>query len=199
MAYNPAPLERLIEQFARFNGIGRKGAARLAYQVLAMPATQAQAFADAIRDAHAKVHRCQVCQSFTDQQICPICSDQVRDPGTILVVENPQDVAAFERMREYKGRYHVLHGLISPMDGVTADQLAIKELLARLQDGAVHEVIMATNPTVEGEATALYLSKLIKPLGIRTTRLASGLPVGSNLEYADEITLTRALSGRGDL
>ncbi len=199
MAYNPASLERLIEQFARFNGIGRKGAARLAYQVLAMDAPQAQAFADAIRDAHAKVHRCRVCQSFTDQQLCPICADTGRDASTILVVESPQDVAAFERTREYKGRYHVLHGLISPVDGITADQLAIRELLARLQDGKVKEVIMATNPTVEGEATALYLSKLIKPLGIRTTRLASGLPVGSNLEYADEVTLYRALAGRGEL
>lgn len=199
MAYNPAPLERLIEQFARFNGIGRKGAARLAYQVLAMEAGQAQAFADAIRDAHAKVHRCSVCQSFTDAQVCPICSDGARDGSVILVVESPQDVAAFERTREYKGRYHVLHGLISPVEGITADQLAIRELLARLQDGTVKEVIMATNPTVEGEATALYLSRIIKPLGIRTTRLASGLPVGSNLEYADEITLFRALSGRGEL
>lgn len=199
MAYYPASLERLIEQFARFNGIGRKGAARLAYQVLAMDAQQAQAFADAIRDAHARVHRCQVCQSFTDQPLCPICADEGRDPTTILVVESPQDVAAFERTREYKGRYHVLHGLISPVDGITADQLAIRELLARLQDGKVKEVIMATNPTVEGEATALYLSRLIKPLGIRTTRLASGLPVGSNLEYADEVTLYRALAGRGEL
>ena len=199
MAYNPAPLERLIEHFAKFNGIGRKGAARLAYQVLTMDASQALAFADAIRDAHTKVHRCSICQSFTDAEVCPICSDVGRDGSTILVVESPQDVAAFERTREYRGRYHVLHGLISPVDGITADQLAIRELLVRLQDGTVKEVIMATNPTVEGEATALYLSKIIKPLGVRTTRLASGLPVGSNLEYADEVTLYRALSGRGEL
>ncbi len=199
MEHNPAPLERLIEQFNRLNGIGRKGAARLAYQVLNMDDAQAMAFADAIRDAHAKVHRCSICQSFTDAPVCGICSDAARDSSTILVVENPQDVSAFERTREYKGKYHVLHGLISPVDGITADQLAIRELLARLQDGTVKEVIMATNPTVEGEATALYLSKIIKPLGVRTTRLASGLPVGSNLEYADEVTLYRALSGRGEL
>ena len=199
MAYNPAPLERLIEHFARFNGVGRKGAARLAYQVLAMDAEQAASFADAIRDVHAQVHRCRICQSFTDRDVCPICDDAGRDVSTILVVESPQDVSAFERTREYKGLYHVLHGLISPVDGITADQLAIKELLRRLQDGSVTEVIMATNPTIEGEATALYLSRLIKPLGIRTTRLASGLPVGSNLEYADEVTLYRALSGRGEL
>lgn len=199
MAYNPAPLERLIEQFAQFSGIGRKGAARLAYQVLKMNPAQAQAFADAVRDVHAKVHRCPVCQSFTDQECCPICSDEGRDHSTILVVESAQDVSAFERTREYKGLYHVLHGLISPMDGITPDQLTIRELLARLQDGTVKEVIMATNPTIEGEATALYLARLIKPLGIRTTRLASGLPVGSNLEYADEVTLYRALSGRGEL
>ncbi len=199
MGTNPAPLERLIEQFARLSGIGRKSAARLAYQVLNMPAQQAAAFADAIKEAHARVHRCSICQSFTDKEICPICSDAARDESVILVVESPQDVAAFERTREYKGRYHVLHGLISPVDGITADQLAIRELLVRLQDGRVREVIMATNPTIEGEATALYLSKLIKPSGIKTTRLASGLPVGSNLEYADEVTLYRALSGRGEL
>ncbi len=199
MAYNAAPLERLIEQFAKLPGIGRKGATRLAYQVLAMSKEEALAFARAIEDAHTKIHRCRVCQNFTEGEICSICASGSRDHSTICVVENPRDVAAFERTREYKGLYHVLHGLISPMDGIGADQLCIKELLARLQDGAVQEIIMATNPTVEGEATAMYVAKLVKPLGVRVTRLAYGLPVGSNLEYADEVTLGRSLANRGEL
>lgn len=199
MAYNAAPLERLIEQFAQLPGIGRKGATRLAYQVLAMDKQQALAFARAIEEAHTKIHRCKVCQNFTEGEICPICSGEGRDRSTICVVENPRDVTAFERTREYKGLYHVLHGLISPMDGIGADQLCIKELLARLTDGQVQEIIMATNPTVEGEATAMYVAKLVKPLGIKVTRLAYGLPVGSNLEYADEVTLGRSLAGRGEL
>ena len=197
-SYNAAPLERLIEQFAKLPGIGRKSASRLAYQVLAMPKEQAQDFARAIEEAHTRIHRCKVCQNFTEQEVCPICGGDGRDHTIICVVENPRDVAAFERTREYKGLYHVLHGLISPMDGIGAEQLTVKELLARLQDGQVKEVIMATNPTVEGEATAMYLSKLVKPLGVKTTRLAYGLPVGGNLEYADEVTLYRALSGRSE-
>lgn len=199
MAFNAAPLEKLIEQFAKLNGIGRKGAARLAYQVLAMDKAEAIAFSDAIRDAHEKIHRCAVCQNFTEREVCPICEDGQRDGTTICVVENPRDVTAFEHTREYRGLYHVLHGLISPADGIGAEQLAVKELLARLQEGAVQEVIMATNPTVEGEATAMYLSKLIKPLGPMTTRLAYGLPVGGNLEYVDDVTLFRALEGRGEM
>ena len=199
MGYNAAPLERLVEQFSKFPGIGRKGATRMAYQVLSMDPKEAAELASAIRDAHTKLHRCRVCQDYTEQEVCRICSSPKRDPSVICVVESPRDVTAFERTREYNGLYHVLHGLISPMDGIGAEQLCVKELLARLQDGTVKEVIMATNPTVEGEATALYLAKLIKPLGIRTTRLAYGLPVGSSLEYADETTLYRALSGRGDL
>ena len=199
MGYNAAPLERLVEQFSKFPGIGRKGATRMAYQVLSMDPKEAAELASAIRDAHTKLHRCRVCQDYTEQEVCRICSSAKRDPSVICVVESPRDVTAFERTREYNGLYHVLHGLISPMDGIGAEQLCVKELLARLQDGTVKEVIMATNPTVEGEATALYLAKLIKPLGIRTTRLAYGLPVGSSLEYADETTLYRALSGRGDL
>ena len=199
MGYNAAPLERLVEQFSKFPGIGRKGATRMAYQVLSMDAKEAAELAHAIEDAHTRLHRCRICQDYTEQEICRICSSPKRDTSTICVVESPRDVSAFERTREYNGLYHVLHGLISPMDGIGAEQLCIKELLARLQDGKVHEVIMATNPTVEGEATALYLAKLIKPLGIRTTRLAYGLPVGSSLEYADETTLYRALSGRGEL
>ncbi len=199
MGYNAAPLERLVEQFSKFPGIGRKGATRMAYQVLSMDAKEAAELASAIQDAHTKLHRCRICQDYTEQEVCRICSNPKRDQSVICVVESPRDVSAFERTREYNGLYHVLHGLISPMDGVGAEQLCIKELLARLQDGKVQEVIMATNPTVEGEATALYLAKLIKPLGIRTTRLAYGLPVGSSLEYADETTLYRALSGRGEL
>lgn len=199
MAQGAAPLEKLIEQFAKLNGIGRKGAARLAYQVLEMDKSDALTFADAIRDAHEKIHRCAVCQNFTEREICPVCEDPGRDPATICVVENPRDVTAFEHTREYRGMYHVLHGLISPTDGIGAEQLTVKELLGRLRGGQVQEVIMATNPTVEGEATAMYLSKLIKPLGPMTTRLAYGLPVGSNLEYVDDVTLFRALEGRGEM
>lgn len=199
MSYNAAPLERLIDEFSKFPGIGRKGATRMAYQVLSMQPADAEALAEAIRAAHTKLHRCRICQDYTEGELCSICSSAKRDPSVICVVENPRDVAAFERTREYHGLYHVLHGLISPMDGIGADQLFIKELLTRLNDGKVKEVIMATNPTVEGEATAMYLARLIKPLGIRTTRLAYGLPVGSSLEYADETTLYRALSGRDEL
>ena len=160
---------------------------------------EAMELARAIEEAHTKLHRCRICQDYTENEVCRICASPKRDAGVICVVESPRDITAFERTREYNGLYHVLHGLISPMDGIGADQLCVKELLARLTDGTVKEVIMATNPTVEGEATAMYLAKLIKPLGIRTTRLAYGLPVGSSLEYADETTLFKALSGRGEL
>ena len=199
MGTNAAPLEKLIEQFSKLPGIGRKGATRLAYQVLAMDKSEALAFAQAITDAHTKIHRCKVCQNFTDQELCPICEGTGRDRSTICVVESPRDVSAFERTREYKGLYHVLHGLISPMDGIGADQLTIKELLGGLAGDEVKEVIMATNPTVEGEATAMYLAKLIKPFGIRVSRLAYGLPVGGSLEYADPTTLGRSLLSRGEL
>ncbi len=198
-SYNAAPLERLIEQFAKLPGIGRKGASRLAYEVLAMPKEQALSFARAIEEAHTKIRKCTICQNFSEQETCPICGSDTRDKTTICVVENPRDVAAFERTREYKGLYHVLHGLLSPMDGIGAEHLTVKELLARLSDDTVKEVIMATNPTVEGETTAMYVSKLVKPLGIKVTRLAYGLPVGGNLEYADEVTLYRALSGRAEI
>ncbi|MEG0395285.1 MAG: recombination mediator RecR [Oscillospiraceae bacterium] len=199
MNYNALPLERLIEQFAKLPGIGRKGATRLAYQVLNMDKKEALDFAHAIEDAHTKIHRCKVCQGYTEDEVCSICSSDTRDNSIICVVETPRDVSAFERTREFRGRYHVLHGLISPMDGIGADQLTVKELLARLSSGEVKELIMATNPTVEGEATAMYLAKLVKPLGVRATRLAYGLPVGSNLEYADEVTLGRSLLNRGEL
>ena len=199
MGYTAAPLEKLIEEFSKFPGIGRKGATRMAYQVLSMSDEDAAALAGAIQGAHTKLHRCRICQNYTEADICPICASAKRDPSVICVVETPRDVQAFERTREYHGLYHVLHGLLSPMDGITAEQLCVKELLARLGDGKVKEVIMAMNPTVEGEATAMYLAKLIKPLGIKTTRLAYGLPVGASLEYTDETTLYRALSGRGEL
>ena len=195
----PAALERLSEQFARLAGIGSKTAQRLAFQVLSMPQEQAQEFADAILDAKRSIHTCPVCQNLTDEEMCPICADETRDHSTICVVAEPRDVIAMERSREYTGVYHVLHGVISPLNHVGPDDIRIRELLARLQDGSVQEVIMATNPDTEGEATAMYLAKLVKPLGVKATRLAYGLPVGSSLEYADETTLYRAISGRGEL
>lgn len=195
MAYNVVVLNKLVEQFERLPGIGRKSAQRLAFHLLNQPPERAKEFAQAILDASQKIKHCAVCQSLTDQELCPICADSGRDKGIICVVADPRDVIAFERTREYKGLYHVLHGLISPMDGMGPEQLKIKELLTRL-NGDTKEVVMATNPTVEGEATAMYLSRLIKPMGIKVSRLAYGIPVGSSLEYADEITLTRALEGR---
>ena len=177
-------------------GVGKKSAQRLAFHVLNLPKERALAFADAIVEAKEKIHKCGTCQSLTDSEFCPICENQSRDRSIICVVENPRDILAFERTKEYGGLYHVLHGLISPMDGVGPEQLYIKELLLRMGGGEVSEVIMATNPTVEGEATAAYLAKLLKPLEIKVTRLAYGIPVGGNLEYADEITLYRALEGR---
>lgn len=197
--YNAEPLERLINNFSRLNGVGRKGATRMAYQVLAMDENAAKEFAAAILDVHTKIKRCPVCQNYTDKDICPICASTKRDESIICIVESPRDVATFEKTREYKGMYHVLHGLISPMDGITAEQLTVKELLARLQDNKVKEVIMATSSTIEGETTAMYISRLVKPLGIRVTRLAYGLPVGASLEYADEVTLYRALEGRREI
>ena len=199
MAYNVLPLTRLIEQFERLPGIGKKTAQRLAFYVLGLPKEKAQDFASAILDAHEKIKRCSICQNLTDEELCPICRSTDRDRSTICVVEDPRDVIAFERTKEYHGLYHVLHGLISPMDGVGPEQLTIKELLLRLQSSEVTEVIMATNPTVEGEATAMYVARLLKPMGIKVTRLAYGIPVGGNLEYADEVTLYRALEGRSEL
>ena len=192
----PAALERLSEQFARLPGIGSKTAQRLAFQVLSMPQEQAQEFADAILDAKRSIHTCPVCQNLTDEEMCPICADETRDHSTICVVAEPRDVIAMERSREYTGVYHVLHGVISPLNHVGPDDIRIRELLARLQDGSVQEVIMATNPDTEGEATAMYISRLLRPFGVKVTRLASGIPVGGQLEYADEVTLTRALEGR---
>ncbi len=196
---NALPLVLLSEQFARLPGIGMKSAQRLAYHVMTMTDSEAKAFADAIIYAHKTVHTCKLCQNFTDKELCPICADSRRDKSTICVVETPKDITAFERTKEYNGVYHVLHGLISPIDGVTPDKLKIKELLARIQQGNVNEVIMATNPTVEGEATAMYISKLLKPLDIKVTRLAFGLPIGGTLEYADEVTLYKALENRNEI
>ena len=199
MAYNIVPLNELINQFEKLPGIGKKTATRLAFSVLAAPKEQAQRFADALVNAREKIHFCSCCQSFTDLEICPICSDENRDKSVICVVSEAKDVLAFERTREYNGLYHVLHGVLSPLDGVTAEQLKIKELMTRLADGTVKEVIMATNPTVEGEATSSYLSRLIKPMGIKISRLAYGIPVGGDLEYADEVTLSKALEGRNEI
>ncbi len=196
MAYNLASLQNLIDQFERMPGIGNKTAQRLAFYVLGLTEDEAQAFADSIMEAHTKIKRCKVCCDLADEDLCPICQNDSRDKSTICVVEDSRDVVAIERTHEYNGTYHVLHGAISPMDNIGPDQITIKELLARLNTTDVKEVIMATNPTVEGEATAMYISKLLKPMGITVTRLAYGVPVGSSLEYADEVTLTRAMEGR---
>ena len=196
MNYSVLPLTKLTECFARLPGIGRKSAQRLAFHILRMPEEEAKAFANAILEAREKIGYCEICKNITDTLRCAICSDETRDKSTVCVVEDPRDVIAIERTKEYHGLYHVLGGLISPMDGVGPENLFIKELLARMTDGTVKEVIMATNPTVEGEATAMYLSRLIKPMGIKVSRLAYGIPVGGNLEYADEVTLYRAIEGR---
>jgi len=199
MEYFPAPLEKLVEQFARLPGIGGKSAQRLAFYVLSLPEEEAKEFADAIVDAKKNVTCCPVCQNFTAGGLCPICASPRRDPSVICVVADPRDVAAMERTREFSGRYHVLHGVLSPMNHVGPDDLAIKPLLERVSQGGVQEVIMATNPDTEGEATAMYLARLLKPFGVRTTRLAYGIPVGGHLEFADDATLLRALEGRREL
>ena len=196
MGYEVASLARLIEQFERMPGIGRKTAQRLAFHVLNLSDSEAQGFAQAILDAHEKIHRCAVCCNLSENELCPICSRADRDTTTVCVVEDPRDVLAIERTHEFDGTYHVLHGVISPMNGIGPEELTIKELIARMSSGEITEVIMATNPTVEGEATAMYISRLLKPLGVKTTRLAYGVPVGADLEYADEVTLLRALEGR---
>jgi len=195
----PAALERLTEQFARLPGIGGKTAQRLAFHVLSLPQSEAELFADAILQAKASVHTCAVCQNLTDRERCPICDDPERDGSTICVVAEPRDVIAMERSREYNGVYHVLHGVISPLNHIGPDDLKIRELLDRVAQGNVKEIIMATNPDTEGEATAMYLSRLLRPLEVKVTRLAYGIPVGSQLEYADEITLMRALEGRREI
>ena len=199
MNYGVLPLTKLTECFARLPGIGKKSAQRLAFHVLRMPKEEADAFANAILEAREKIGYCEICKNITDTPRCAICSDESRDRTTICVVEDPRDVIAIERTKEYHGLYHVLGGLISPMDGVGPESLFINELLSRMSDGEVKEVIMATNPTVEGEATAMYISRLLKPMGVKVTRLAYGIPVGGNLEYADEVTLYRAIEGRNPM
>ena len=197
--YSIASLARLVEQFERMPGIGHKSAQRLAVHVLHMSGPQAKQFAETILAAHENIKQCACCCNLSEEELCPICKNDARDKTTVCVVEDPRDVMAFERTHEYNGTYHVLHGVISPMNGVGPEDITIKELLARLSDGTVQEVIMATNPTVEGEATAMYISRLLKPMGITVSRLAYGVPVGADLEYADEVTLTRALEGRRKL
>ena len=193
------PLVKLIEEFAKLPGVGRKTAQRFAFHIQNQPEEKARDFSQAILDARTKIKKCPVCGNLTDGELCPICSAKGREAGLICVVEDPRDVLAFERTKEYNGVYHVLHGLISPMDGVGPEQINVKSLLERVAKGQVGEVIMATNPTVEGEATAMYIARLLKPLGVKVTRLAYGIPVGGNLEYADEVTLYRALAGRSEL
>ena len=199
MQYFPVSLQELSDQFARLPGIGGKTAQRLAVHVLSLPQQEAQAFADAILSAKREVHTCPCCQNLTDREICPICDDDTRDRTQVCVVAEPKDVIAMERSREFKGLYHVLHGVISPLNHVTQEDIKIRELLHRVAAGEIREVIMATNPDTEGEATAMYISRLLRPMEVKVTRLAYGVPVGSQLEYADEVTLSRALEGRQEI
>lgn len=199
MRFFPVALEKLVEQFARLPGIGTKSAQRLAFFVLSLTDEEAEAFAESILEAKKTVKSCPICQNLTDEGICPVCANDSRDSGVICVVAEPKDVIAMERAKEYNGKYHVLHGAISPMNHVGPDDVRIKELLERIEKEEISEVIMATNPDTEGEATAMYISRLLKPFGVKVTRLAYGIPVGSQLEYADEITLMRALEGRREM
>ena len=196
MQFFPAALQNLSDQFARLPGIGGKTAQRLAFHVLSLPLEEAEEFANAILEAKKTVHTCPLCQNLTDREVCSICTDETREQDLICVVAEPKDVIAMERSREFRGVYHVLHGVISPLNHVTQDDIKIRELLHRVAQNTVREVIMATNPDTEGEATAMYISRLLRPMEIKVTRLAYGVPVGSQLEYADEVTLSRALEGR---
>jgi recombination protein RecR len=199
MEYFAAPISRLIEEFEKLPGIGHKTAQRLAFYVLGMPEEKANNFARAIVESKKKIHFCKECYNLTDLEICPICADPRRDKSVICVVEEPKDIISMERTHEFRGVYHVLHGAISPTNEIGPDQIRIRELLGRLSNAAVSEVILATNPNIEGEATAVYIARLIKVLGVKTTRLAHGIPVGGNLEYADEVTLARSLEGRREI
>ena len=199
MQFFPAALQDLADHFARLPGIGGKTAQRLAFHVLELPVDEAQSFADAIMEAKRAVHTCPCSQNITDRELCPICGDDSRDHGQICVVAEPKDVIAMERSREFRGVYHVLHGVISPLNHVTQDDIRVRELLQRVGKGNVKEVIMATNPDTEGEATAMYITRLLRPMEVKVTRLAYGVPVGSQLEYADEVTLSRALEGRQEI
>ena len=199
MKYYAKPLNKLIAELSKLPGIGGKTAQRLAFHILSLDDGEAKALADAITDAKASMHYCSVCGNLTDSDICSVCSDSARDHSTICVVESPRDVSAMERVREYKGVYHVLNGAISPMDGIGPEDINLRSLIVRLQENDVKEVILATNPNIEGEATAMYIARLIKPAGIKVTRIAHGLPVGGDLEYADEVTLSKAMEGRREL
>lgn len=199
MNYYSPPIAVLIEEFSKLPGIGRKTAQRLAFHVIGQPYEAVERFSQAIIDAKRNVRYCQICTNLTDGEVCGICKDQSRNPGLICVVEDPRDVVAMEKTREFRGYYHVLHGAISPLDGVGPEDIKIKELLARIGTQDIEEVILATNPNIEGEATAMYIAKLLKPMGIKVTRIAHGIPVGGDLEYADEVTLTKALEGRREI
>ncbi len=193
------PIARMVNQLSKLPGIGQKTAQRLAYYIVGMPEEQVRELAVAIFNGKKQVHFCSVCGNYTNEDPCPICSSDERKNGQLCVVRDPRDVAAMERMRDYGGQYHVLHGVISPMQGIGPDDIRIRELLSRLTDGTITEVILATNPDVEGEATAAYIARLIKPMGIRVTRIAHGIPVGADLEYTDEVTLSKAFSGRSEM
>lgn len=199
MEYYAVPVAKLVEEFQKLPGIGHKSAQRLAFHVINMPMEKVQKLSESILEAKQKTRYCSVCSNLTDVDPCPLCSGTSRDKTVICVVQDPRDVVAMERTREFKGLYHVLHGAISPMQGIGPEEIRIKELIARLGGGEVTEVILATNPNVEGEATAMYISKLIKPLGVKATRIAHGIPVGGDLEYADEVTLAKALEGRREI
>jgi len=199
MSFFPASLENLVDHFAALPGIGRKSAQRLAFHVLSLPEEEAKGFAEAILEARRSVRRCPVCQNLTEGELCAICASDTRDKSTICVVSEPRDVMSIERGHEYNGTYHVLHGVLSPMSHIGPDDISIRELLVRAADSTVEEVIMATNPDTEGEATAMYISRLLKPFGVKTTRLAYGIPVGSNLEFTDDATLSRAIEGRTEI
>lgn len=199
MEYYPLPIANLIEELSKLPGVGRKTAQRLAFYILEMEPMEAEKLANSIVSAKEKIRYCSICSNLTDEDPCYICRNSKRDPSTICVVQGPRDVVAMEKTREYNGLYHVLQGAISPMDNIGPNDITIKELLKRIESGNVNEVILATNPTVEGEATAMYISKLLKPMGIKTTRIAHGIPVGGDLEYYDEVTLSKALEGRREL
>lgn len=199
MAYDVTALEKLVEQFRKMPSVGKKTAQRMAFHVLDLSDAEAKEFADAIFEAHEKIHRCVLCHNLTENELCPICDSANRDRSTVCVVEDPRDVMALERTREYNGVYHVLHGVISPMNGVGPEQLTIKSLVERAASGEVKEFIMATNPTIEGDTTAMYIGKLLKNFDVKVTRLAYGIPVGADIEYADDVTLMRALEGRSEL
>jgi recombination protein RecR len=199
MEYFGGPISRLIEEFSRLPGVGSKTAQRLAFHIINMPLEQAEQLSKAIITAKTKIHYCDTCYTLTDTTRCPICTNEKRNHELVMVVEDPRDMVAYEKTKQFRGVYHVLHGAISPMLGIGPSDIKLKELLSRLQEDIIKEIILATNSTVEGEATAMYISKLVKPLGVKVTRIANGVPVGGDLEYIDEVTLSRALEGRIEL